>query len=106
MIIRILSFEGCPNCNAANDLAEQTVSELHVQAEIEAIHVNSEIEAEHYHFLGSPTIQVNGQDIEVSRRHDKASYACRVYRTARGVAGVPPKQFPVDAIREAQRHLS
>ena len=104
MVIRILTFEGCPNCNAANELAEQTVRELHVQADIEGIHVNSESEAERFHFLGSPTIQVNGEDIEVNRRHDKASYACRVYRSAHGVAGVPPKQLLVDAIREAELH--
>ncbi len=104
MVIRILTFEGCPNCNAARELVEQTARELHIQADIERIQVNSDIEAERYHFLGSPTIQVNGEDIEVDRRHEKASYACRVYRTAHGVVGVPPKHFLVDAIREAQLH--
>jgi len=106
MVIHILTLEGCPNCNAAKELAEQTVRELHVLADIEGIQVNNEIEAERYHFLGSPTIQVNGEDIEVDRRHEKASYACRVYRTVHGVAGVPPKQLLVDAIREAQLHSS
>jgi hypothetical protein len=86
-------------------LVENTVRDLHLQADIEAIQVKCESEARRYHFLGSPTIQVNGQDIEVNRRHEKASYACRVYRTPRGITGVPPTKLLVDAIREAQRAL-
>jgi hypothetical protein len=106
VVIRILSFEGCPNCGAANQLVEQTVSELSLQADRERVPVNGQVETEQYHFLGSPTIQINGEDIEVSRRQDKALYACRVYRTAHGLVGVPPKHLLVDAIREAQLHLA
>ena len=86
------------------ELAKQTLRELSADAEIEQIYVNRASEAEQYRFLGSPTIQVNGEDIEVERRREKASYACRVYRTAQGIAGVPPKQLLVSAIREAQSH--
>jgi glutaredoxin len=103
MVIRVLTFEGCPNCEAAIDLVQKTVRDLHLQADIEAIQVNSENEAKRYHFLGSPTIQVNGRDIEVNRRNEKASYACRVYRITHGFTGVPPRQLLMDAISEAQR---
>jgi len=106
MVIRILTFEGCPSCNAAKELVEQTVTELRLQAKIEGIHVNSEGEARMFHFLGSPTIQVDGEDIEVGRRHDKAWYSCRVYRTAHGVVGVPPKHLLVDAIKKPRRGSS
>lgn len=103
MVIRVLTFEGCPNCAATRELVEETVKELHLQADIEAIQVGNEDEAKGYAFLGSPTIQVDGQDIEASRRSEKASFSCRVYRTPNGITGVPPKNLLLGAIRDAQR---
>jgi glutaredoxin len=101
MVIRVLSFEGCPHCEAATDLVEKTVRDLHLKADIEAIQVKNESEARRYRFLGSPSIQVDGQDIERDRRNDAASFACRVYRTPSGITGVPPRELLLDAILES-----
>lgn len=106
MVIRILTFEGCPNCEAVKELVETTVNELKLQTAIEAIQVKDQHEARMYRFLGSPTIQIDGQDIEASRRSETASFSCRVYGTPNGITGVPPKQLLVDAIREAQHNSS
>ena len=54
-----------------------------------------------HHFLGSPTIQIDGRDIEAGRRGDEASFTCRVYKALNGFSGVPPKQMLIDAITEA-----
>jgi glutaredoxin len=102
MIIRILTFEGCASCEATRRLVEETVNELHVQAEIDSVRVDGEDEARRQGFLGSPTIQVDGQDIEASRRGGKATFACRLYRTPNGVNSVPPRSLLAAAIREAQ----
>ena len=106
MVIRVLTFDGCPNSSQAYDLVEATARKLHLQAEIQPVQVQNMDEAVHHHFLGSPTIQVDGQDIEAGRRTDKASFTCRIYRTSSGFTGVPPEQMLVDAIREAQRRTS
>ncbi len=103
MVIRVMTFEGCPNCEATRDLVEETVRELRLEVEIEAIQVSTEEEARHYGFLGSPTVQVDGRDIEVNRRDDKASFACRVYRTPSGIRGVPPMSLLVKAIQQARQ---
>lgn len=103
MIVRVLTFEGCPSCDATESLVKETVRELHIEADIEAIRVQDEKEARRYGFLGSPTIQVDGRDIEVGRRNDTASFACRVYKTPHGITGVPPKSLLLDALKEAQR---
>jgi len=102
MTIRIMTFEGCPNCGATRELVEKTVRELNINADIEAIQVRDENEAQRYGFLGSPTVQIDGQDIETSRRREKASFSCRVYRTPDGLTGVPPKNLLVDALRKAK----
>jgi glutaredoxin len=103
MVIRILTFEGCPSCEATRRLVEETVNALHLHAEIDSIRIDGEDEARRQGFLGSPTIQVDGRDIEVSRRGGKAAFACRLYRTQNGVDGVPPRSLLVAAIREAQQ---
>jgi hypothetical protein len=79
------------------------VQDLGLQAVIENVQVRNESEARQHRFLGSPTIQVDGIDIEAGRRADTASFACRVYRSPGGLTGVPPVELLVDAIREAQR---
>ena len=70
MVIRVLTFEGCPHCEATKDLVEKTVKDLHLHADIEAIQVKNESEAQTYQFLGSPSIQIDGQDFERKRRNE------------------------------------
>ncbi len=103
MVIRVMTLAGCPNCEATRVLVEQTVKDLRLAAVIEDVQVNSEAEARQRGFLGSPTIQVDGRDIEAARRTDTATLACRIYRTQNGLTGVPPRELLVDAIREAER---
>jgi hypothetical protein len=98
-----MTFDGCPNCEATRDLVEQTVRELHLEAEIETIRVHDADEARRYRFLGSPTVQVDGNDIEAGRDTIEASFSCRVYRTPSGITGVPPKDLLLDAIRRVVR---
>lgn len=60
-------------------------------------------QAEKLRFLGSPTVQIDGRDIEVKRRSNAASFSCRIYKTPAGTSAVPVKEMIVDAILEAQR---
>jgi glutaredoxin len=103
MVIRVLTFEGCPHCEAARDLVKKTVRDLQLKADVQVIQVKDEREARQYGFLGSPSVQIDGRDIERDRRRDTGSYSCRVYKTPNGLTGVPPRELLVEAIREAQR---
>ncbi len=102
MVIRVMTFEGCPNCEATRDLVEKTVQQMHLKASIEDIRIANEEEARRYRFLGSPTIQIDGEDIEADRRDERASFSCRVYRTPNGITGVPPRDLLVEAINRIQ----
>lgn len=102
MEITVLSFEGCPNAEPAIQLVRQTVRELGLDFPVKSVVVRDPQEAEKMHFLGSPSVQINGLDIEAGRRSDAASFSCRLYPTPAGDLGVPPKQMIVDAIYEAQ----
>ena len=80
MKIQVLYFEGCPNHQSTVALVREVVTGLGLSAEVEEIAVNTQTEAGRLRFLGSPTVQVNGIDIEPSAR-DRTHYAlsCRMY---------------------------
>ncbi len=102
MDIAILTFNACPNREPTQRLLEHTLAELGLNVPVRVVDINDVEQAEQHHFLGSPTIQINGRDIEVGRRSDEASFSCRVYKTPNKSSGIPPKDMLVQAIYEAQ----
>ncbi len=103
MEIRVLTFAGCPGCEATFRLVREAVDELGVRATVSHIQIRSEIEAIEKRFLGSPSVQIDGKDIEVQRREDPPSFACRLYVHGGRRTGVPPKGMILKAIQEARR---
>jgi hypothetical protein len=102
MDITLLTFDGCPNGKPARVLVQQTLAELGLKVEIRTVVIKNEVQAAEHRFLGSPTIQINGRDIEVQRRSDEASFSCRMYQTREGSSGIPPKELLLAALNEAR----
>lgn len=100
MNIKFLYFKGCPNSEGALNLLREVLNEKSLEEEIEIVEIKSEDMAKEHRFLGSPTIQINGMDIEKERRNDTPSLSCRLYRTRDGYSGIPPKKMIVNAIEE------
>ena len=73
--VEILYFEGCPNHEPARALVERLASELRVEPEIELVEVADPEAAVGLRFLGSPTVRVDGVDVEpgAEERRDFAS---------------------------------
>jgi hypothetical protein len=101
--ISFLYIKGCPNAEPSLNLLKEVLREKGFDVEIEVKEIESEGDAEKYHFLGSPTIQINGQDIERERRNDPPVLGCRVYRTDSGYIGVPPRELIARALNEAKQ---
>jgi hypothetical protein len=101
-LIEILYFDGCPNHPAAVELLERVGRDLAVKLELRQIEVPDAEAARRQRFLGSPTIRVNGRDVEpgAEQRTDYA-YGCRVYRTESGVSGQPDERWLREAITAA-----
>ena len=100
MRIHVLYFEGCPGHRPAVELVRHVLSDLKVEAQVEEVEVRDAAEAEGLRFLGSPTIQVDGIDIEpgAEARSDYAM-CCRMY----GASGTPSRTMVEIAIRESAR---
>ncbi len=94
MKIEILTFESCPNAQAARELVERVVANIGSDAAVAYVDVPDPEAAERLRFLGSPTIRVDGRDIEPGAE-DRTNYvlACRIYRTERGPGGTPDERW-------------
>lgn len=100
MRIELLYFDGCPHREHALDLVHTVVDELGIRAELHEIEITSVDDVDRHGFLGSPTVRVNGVDIEFARREDKDfAFSCRRY----GGSGVPPRELLLRALNEDRR---
>jgi len=100
--IEILYVEDCPNHSATIELVELLVDEGGLEADIRPIRVSDAEDARRRRFLGSPTIRVDGRDVEPGA-DDRDDYvlACRLYQTEQGPAGIPDPRWIVWALEQA-----
>jgi len=102
--VEILYFEGCPNYEPARALVARLARELDLEPEIELIEVADPEAAVALRFLGSPTVRVEGMDVEpgAEERHDFA-FSCRIYRSDGGASEQPEESWVRDALLEAAK---
>jgi len=98
-LIEILTFAGCPNADGAMALVERVITEAGIDADVRRVEVRDADVAAEQRFLGSPTVRVNGRDVEPGAdERDEFVYACRVYRTPTGFRGQPEESWLRDAL--------
>lgn len=96
--VQILYFEGCPNHRETVERVRAVVSELGITAEIAKVEVETARDAERLRFLGSPSVHVDGVDIEPAARGSSSfAFACRTYGPGEGA---PPRELIASALRE------
>jgi hypothetical protein len=86
MIIEVLYVPGCPNHEAAIEALRIVLRSAAIDALVQEIAVTDDAMARQLKFPGSPTIRVDGRDVE-SNPHDSYGLACRLYSNG---TGVPP----------------
>ena len=100
--VEVLSFAGCPNAEPAVRLVERVVGELGIEADVQVIDVSTPEDAERLRFLGSPTIRVDGRDIEpAAQERSDYVFSCRVYPGESGFTGQPDERWLRDALARA-----
>lgn len=95
--VEILSFAGCPNHAPTADLVREVVHDVAPQVEVREVEIADDEQAQRLHFLGSPSVRVNGRDVEPGAE-DRTSFqiACRLYRPGFD------RRWVEAALREAQ----
>jgi len=110
-----LDLSVCTRCKGTESSLEDSLNEvlellknIGKEVQLNKIHIESEEDAIKYHFISSPTIRVNGKDIqmEVKESHCStcssltagASVDCRVWLYNGKEFTVPPKEMIINAI--------
>lgn len=101
MNITFLYYEDCPSHDVALDRLRQIMAEEDILAEIEIIKVETDEQAQRLRFIGSPTIRVDGQDIDPPPLDAYYALTCRAYRLEDG--RISPLPSP-DMVRRALQH--
>ena len=102
VVVELLHFDGCPHWRQAAAAVDEAARITGVGVDVRSSGVSSPDDALRRHFLGSPTVRIEGRDVEprAERRSDYA-LACRVYESGAGRTFSPPAEWIVAALREA-----
>lgn len=99
MRVEVLYLEGCPNYLPAVCRLKTILRKEGLELEVFEIEVKDEVAAKKLNFFGSPTIRINGLDIEADMRDAKETgLACRRY-----AGGLPSEEMIRSAVKEARR---
>jgi hypothetical protein len=101
MTVEVLYFDGCPNHEHLLQHLPRLLEREGIDAEIVLHDVPDAEHAERERFLGSPTVRVDGHDIDpgAARRTDYG-LKCRIYQTPAGLTGLPPDEWILDALTQ------
>jgi len=103
MKVEILYFSGCPNHVPAVERVREVLQREGTFADMVEVEVKDAGIAQQVGFLGSPSIRVDGQDVEPEARAVRGfGMMCRIYSDGGRRAGVPPPEWIRAAVREAK----
>jgi hypothetical protein len=99
--IAFLYFEDCPSHEPALARLREVMAEEGVAVPVAVVRVDTEDQAEALCFYGSPTIRVNGLDIDPPVE-DRPALTCRVYELVDGrISPLPSHEMIRSALRRA-----
>jgi hypothetical protein len=99
MRIEFFYWEGCASHPEALESLRQLLDERGIEAEIELREIHTDEDAEAVGFPGSPTIRIDGRDVDQAGAFGPASLSCRIYHLPDGrVSPVPSREQLEEAL--------
>jgi hypothetical protein len=97
--VELLWWDGCPSSGEAHELVRRVMAEAGMDPQsLRSIEIDTDDAAQREAFVGSPTIRVNGRDLQPPAQEEPVGLSCRVYHLRDG--RVSPLPDP-DDIKEA-----
>lgn len=104
MIIEILYFDDCPNHDGLEAHLRELLRTSDASADIRHIRIDDEDAAVGQRFLGSPTVRIDGHDVEPGAdQRDDFGLKCRLYQASAGLTGVPDDEWILAALDRGAR---
>jgi hypothetical protein len=99
MRIELFYWKGCPSHPEALEALREVLDERGIADEIEVRHVGTDEEATALAFPGSPTIRIDGRDVDPAGASSPPSLSCRIYHLPDGrVSPVPSREQLEEAL--------
>jgi len=93
MRIELLYWDGCPSYPEAKTMLEEVLARRGIYEPIQMRHVRTDDEAEALGFPGSPTIRIDGRDVDPAGAGARPALNCRIYHLPDGkVSPVPTRE--------------
>jgi hypothetical protein len=101
--VEFLWWRECPSWERALAMLRDAMEGAGLDPDSVEVHeVDTEEEAEHERFVGSPTIRIDGRDVQPPIEGEPTGLACRVYRRRDGrTSPLPDPDDLRDALRAA-----
>lgn len=98
-VVELLWWEGCPSWGRALAMLREETERVGLDpAAVRVIEIADERDAEHESFPGSPTIRIDGRDLQPPGPEEPGGLTCRVYRRRDGSLSPLPDR---EDLREA-----
>lgn len=102
MKLEVLYFDGCPSHERLMPMLRELAA-AH-DAELVQSRVETAEHAEEARFLGSPSVRVDGRDVEPgAETRTDFGLKCRIYRSPAGQSALPPQAWIAEALQARQR---
>ncbi|HEX4734853.1 MAG TPA: hypothetical protein VH247_10590 [Thermoleophilaceae bacterium] len=97
--VELLWWEGCPSSEEAHELVRRVMADAGLDPDsLHSIEVATGDAAEQHRFVGSPTVRIDGRDLQPPDAGEPIGLTCRVYHLRDG--RISPLPDPED-IKEA-----
>ncbi|KPM50418.1 hypothetical protein ACG83_40605 [Frankia sp. R43] len=102
MLIEVLYVAGCPNHDRFLDHLRRLLDADGVSEPVLLRRIDDDLTAQTTRFLGSPTLRINGRDVDpTAERATSYGLQCRLYQTAGALQGSPADHDILTALRAA-----
>ena len=99
MKVELFYWDGCPSHPEALALLQTVLAERGLDTAVELRRVDTDEEAQALRFPGSPTIRIDGRDVDPAGADSRPALTCRIYYLPDGrVSPIPSRQQLEEAL--------
>lgn len=104
MRIEFFYWEDCPSHPEALERLRQVMLEQGLVDQVDVVRIATAEDADRHRFPGSPTIRINGEDLQPEGAQGQAMLTCRTYHTEAGrLSPLPTATMIRRALQAARR---
>ena len=97
--VELLFFAGCPNHAVFLPHLQQLLDKHDISSPVQLVEVTDDEHAHRTGFLGSPSLRINGVDVEPGAdSRNNYGLQCRIYNTTDGASGTPSDTWILSAV--------